>query len=332
MGIPLVSIVLLNWNCRSFLASCIDSVLNQTYPNIEFMIIDNASTDGSVDFLRENYPELPMILNSANLGFAKAHNEGIRQTRGEYYMPLNPDVVLHPNFVEKLVEAMEEEKSKGIRVGAATGKVYFADKYGNPTNIIYTTGHVLTRNRKPHNRGYKQLDSGKYNRREFVFGANGACPLYFRWMLEDVSIEGEYFDEMFFLYGDDYDLGWRAQLFGWKCIYVPDAIAYHSGKGSGGLHTPFIQYQYLRNHYLTLLKNDFLSHFLADLPFIIIYQCLWQFYIFLVNPRRGWTHLRAFADFIRLAPHAAKKRRLIHSRKSVSPEYIRSLFVGIIFK
>lgn len=332
MKAPLVSIVILNWNCRPYLAACIDSVLSQTYDNIDLMVMDNASTDGSVEFLQERYPYIPIIRNDTNLGFAKAHNKGIRQTKGDYYMPLNPDVVLHPNFVEKLVEAVERKNSAGIRVGSASGKVYFADENGNPTNRLYTTGHQLTKNRKPHNRGYKQVDVGQYDQEEFIFGANGACPLYRRDMLEDVCVEGEYFDEMFFLYGDDYDLGWRAQLLGWKCIYVPDAVAYHRGKGSGGLYTPSIQYQYLRNHYLTMLKNDFLSHFVADLPYILFYQLAWQFYILLTDPRRSWAHLRACVDFVRLAPQALRKRRLIHSRVSVQPEYIRSFFAGVIFK
>jgi GT2 family glycosyltransferase len=332
MNTPLVSIVILNWNCKPFLNLCIRSVLSQTYPNIEFFVMDNASTDGSVEFLKENFGNIPLVVNPTNLGFSKAHNIAIRQSRGKYYMPLNPDVILSPDFVEKLVKALEDEEQKGIKVGSASGKIYFCDDKGNPTSIIYTTGHVLTKNRKPHNRGYKRVDRGQYDQREYIFGANGACPLYRRDMLEDVSIEGEYFDELFFVYGDDYDLGWRAQLLGWKCIYIPTAIAYHRGKGTGGLYTSFVQFQYARNRYLTVLKNDFWVHFLADLPYILAYEFLWQVYILLTSPRRSWAHLLAVIDLLRVAPITLRKRKLTHSRKTVSPSYMRSYFTGMVIR
>jgi GT2 family glycosyltransferase len=130
----------------------------------------------------------------------------------------------------------------------------------------------------------------------------------------------------FFLYGDDRDLGWRAQLFGWKAVYMPTAIAYHYGKGSGGFDSPYIQFQYARNNWITIYKNDFLIHFLFDLPSIILYQLLWQAYVLISDPYRFWQHLRALVDLTRLLPEIHQTRKKIHARRRVTVSYVRSLF------
>jgi GT2 family glycosyltransferase len=269
-----------------------------------------------------------VVENRDNLGFARAHNKGIRETRGSYYVPLNPDVVLEPNYLADLVASVDERRE----VGSACGKIYFLDADGDPTRRLYSTGHLLTKNRKPANRGYKREDLGQFEQEEYVFGVNGACPLYRRSMLEDVVVNGEYFDETFFLYGDDYDLGWRAQLLGWKSLYVPWAVAYHAGTGSGGLQTPYVQFQYARNRYLEIYKNDLTRHFLIDLPYILIYELLWQAYTLLTDPRRSLAHLRAIVDFVRRLPRTRRLRCQIQARRRATPRYMRSLFTGMVLR
>jgi GT2 family glycosyltransferase len=193
-GNRFVSIVILNWNCQPLLFSCIESVLVQTYESVGVILIDNDSTDNSVAWVKEWYPDLRIIQNSENLGFARAHNLGIRQTHGEYYMPLNPDVRLTPNFVAEMVRGIEQDSE----VGSVSGKIYFTGEDGQPSERLYTTGHLFTRNRRPANRGYKRIDHGQYHCKDYIFGVNGACPLFKRAMLDDVAIDGEYFDETFF--------------------------------------------------------------------------------------------------------------------------------------
>lgn len=322
---PTVSVVILSWNSAGFLQTCIESVLSQTFPNIELVVMDNHSSDQAMELVRQQYPQLRIIENETNLGFAKAHNKGIRETTGDYYLPLNPDVVLSATYVSHMVSALA---AKDDFVGSASGRVYFSDSQGKPGQIIYTTGHLLTRNRKPSNRGYKQADNGQFEQPDHIFGVNGACPLFRRAMLEDVAVDGQYFDETFFLYGDDYDLGWRAQLLGWKAIYVPQAIARHVGKGSGGLNTPYIQFQYARNRYIEIYKNDLWPHFWRDLPYIIVYEIFWQAHTLLTNPRRIGPHIRAAWAFLKMLPELRVQRQKVQSRKKVSDKYMRSLFSG----
>jgi GT2 family glycosyltransferase len=322
---PTVSVVVLSWNSEEFLSSCIEAVLNQTYPMVELVVMDNHSSDHSVAMVKQQYPQIRIIENGVNLGFAKAHNKGIRETTGKYYLPLNPDVILSATFIDEMVDALEKEDDS---VGSASGRVYFSDHQGKGTQVIYTTGHLLTRNRKPSNRGYKQVDNGQYDQQDYIFGVNGACPLFCRVMLEDVAIDGQPFDETFFLYGDDYDLGWRAQLFGWKAIYVPQAVAYHVGKGSGGLNMPHIQFQYARNRYIEIYKNDLWPHFWRDLPYIIFYELFWQVHTLLTNPRRSWSHVQATIAFVRMLPQLHEQRQKVQNRKIVSTAYMRTLFSG----
>lgn len=325
---PLVSIVALTWNSRRFLPRCIESVLAQTYPNIEFVVMDNDSQDDSVAYVKQNYPQIRVVQNSENLGFAKAHNQGIRLTAGKYYIPLNPDVILTPNYVEEMINELKAHPE----VGSASGKVYFTDEYGKPTKKIYTTGHLLTKNRKSANRGYKKEDLGQFSQKDYIFGVNGACPVYKKAMLQDIMLDNDFFDEMFFLYGDDYDLGWRAQLYGWKSLFIPTAIAYHYSRGSGGLNSPFIQYQFSRNHYIAIFKNDFFKHFLIDLPYILLYELIWQAYTLLTDPRRTISHLNAIVGFLKELPRVQSKRKKIHERRRVTDDYMRSLFVGMVIK
>jgi len=203
---------------------------------------------------------------------------------------------------------------------------------GAKQNLIYTTGHLLTKNRKPSNRGYKQADVGQYDKVDYVFGANGACPLYKRAMLHTIKIDGDYFDSRFFLYGDDYDMGWRSQLMGWKCLYTPYAVAHHSGKGSGGLLQPRIQYQYARNRYIEILKNDIFEHLILDLPYILVYELMWQGYTLMTDPRRLLVNLAAYVGFIAKLPATLQSRREIHRRRHVAKSYMRAFFVGMTLR
>jgi GT2 family glycosyltransferase len=323
----LVSVVILNWNSRQFLLDCIASVRAQTYPAIELQVMDNNSSDGSVELVRSHHPDLAVIVNNSNLGFAQAHNHGIRDANGEFYMPLNPDVILTENFVTEMVQAARMADD----VGSVSGKIYFSDENG-PTDRIFSTGHLLPKNRKSANRGYKRQDTGQYDRVDYVFGPNGACPLYKRSMLEDIQMDGQYLDEHFFLYAEDYDLCWRAQLSGWRCIYTPRAVAFHRGRGTGGFDSLFIQYQFARNHYMTILKNDHFSHLLLDTPYILLWELIWQAHTLATDPRRLIAHLWAYVGFMRAVPAVLRQRRQVQARRRVTPRYMRSLFVGMVLR
>jgi GT2 family glycosyltransferase len=213
-------------------------------------------------------------------------------------------------------------------VGAVSGKLLFMTRAGDKTDQIYTTGHLLTRSRAPVNRGYKQKDVGQLENLEMIFAANGAAPLYRREMLEDVSINDDFFCEDFFMYGEDHDLGWRAQLQGWKCAYAPKAIGYHVGFGSGAIRNFYIRSQFTRNRYLTLIRNDQLLDFVIDLPYILAYELIWQAYTLFHSPKRLPAHWIGILQAIGAIGKTYTARKEIQQRRRVERGYIRSFFVS----
>jgi GT2 family glycosyltransferase len=245
-------------------------------------------------------------------------------TNSPYYLPLNPDMIIDPQYVEQLIKHM----AINDRVGSVSGKLLFMTENGIETDILYSTGHLLTKSRSPSNRGYKKRDTGQYDQPELIFAANGAAPLYRRVMLEDIALNGDFFCANFFMYGEDHDLGWRAQLRGWKCIYEPCAIGYHRGYGSGAITSFYIQCQFTRNRYLTLVRNDCFIDFIRDLPFIILYEIAWQIYTLFQNPKRIFAHWIGLLQALSSLPRMLYKRKQILENRTTDKNYIRSFFVS----
>jgi GT2 family glycosyltransferase len=319
-----VSVVILTHNSTRDIERCLESVMNQTYTEREIYLLDNASNDDTVAIARKQCPEANILISESNLGFANAHNHGVITTNSPYYLPLNPDIIIYPQYIEQLVKHMDIND----RVGSVSGKLLFMTEDGMKTDILYTTGHLLTKSRSPSNRGYKERDTGRYDQPELIFAANGAAPLYRRAMLEDIALNGEIFCTDFFMYGEDHDLGWRAQLRGWKSIYEPRAIGFHRGFGSGGIKSFYIQCQFTRNRYLTLVRNDCFIDILRDLPFIILYEVIWQIYTLFQNPKRFFAHWIGLLQALSGLPKMLQKRKQIFQNRTTDKSYIRSFFVS----
>jgi len=315
---PLVSVVLVLWNCEAFLAPCLDSLRKQSVEELEIVAIDNASSDGSARLFATEMPGCRLQVNEQNLGFAGAANQGIGSTSGEFVLLLNPDVVLKQDFLERLVNAFG---TAGERTGWAAAKLLRMND-GEPTATIDSTGHFLTRARYPLNRGWGEEDTGRYDADTAVFGSCAAAALYRRRMLDDVAIDGEVFDADFSSYFEDADLDWRAALAGWRCLHVPQALAWHERGGSGGEGLARVKKDMVRNHLLMMVKNDRLGMFIADLPFIALY---WSKVLFrlLTEPRLALGFLQA----LQLLPRMLGKRRQVQRRCTVSQHQVRSWFV-----
>jgi GT2 family glycosyltransferase len=315
----LVSVTLLNWNGLKFLSGCIDSVLAQTYPSIELIVVDNASSDDSVRWLTERYGnKINLIVNSANIGFSRGMNVGIKAAAGDYIMPLNFDVIMDNGFVAAMVDAIES----GERVGSVSGKLLRLGDEGK-THVIDSTGHQIFKNRYVTNRGEDQQDKGQYDTGDLVFGTCGAVPLYSREMLNDIAYGGEYYDESFFIMLEDVDVDWRAQLRGWNCVYTPLAAAYHYRGATGSGKSRLIQRHYYKNRYLLMLKNDFALSYLKYLPAIALMDLYLNLDILFTSPI---GLIQAWGDLIRLLPLTLRKRRQIKTARIASRADIEAWF------
>src|SRR3974390_1875942 len=226
----MVSVLLVTWNSARFLPECFASIDRQEYRDVEVIVVDNASSDTTREMLRPREGLWHIVYNAGNAGFAAAQNQAIRAAHGNWLLCLNPDVMLATDFVERLVEAGNQHPE----AGAVCGKLLRWDPEAKPpqTRVIDSTGIYFTRNLRHLDRGGEEPDRGQYDRAQWVFGATGAAALFRRTFVEEVSVEGELFDEEFFAYREDADLAWRAQVMGWKCLYVPGAVAGHGGRGA----------------------------------------------------------------------------------------------------
>src|SRR5512135_2701111 len=311
-----VSAVLVTWNSASVLAGCLDSLLGEGASVGEIAVVDNASTDGSAGLVREKCPQARLIQNTTNVGFAAAANQGIKASSGEFVLLVNPDISFRPGFVDALVRALEQDPA----AGSASPKLV---RPGG--GVVDSAGLTMRRDRKAVDRGRDEADTGRYDGPCRVFGACGAAALYRRSMLEDVK-EGEgYFDESFFSYKEDVDLAWRANLLGWKALYVPDAVAEH-GRGwkvSSRSSIPrFIRRHSHKNRYLTMMKCDDPINLLAHLPYVLLYELKLFIYSLAFEP----FLFLAWRDIIRLWGPTMAKRRALMARRRLGPAGMRCLF------
>jgi GT2 family glycosyltransferase len=238
---PLFSVVIPNWNGLKFLKTCLDALRAQTYPNIEVIIADNASTDGSQDFIRTHYPEVILIDMGYNSGFTGACNAGMKHAKGDVIALLNNDTEVDRHWAEAVMDAFARHPN----IGTVASKMLLFDKRDH----IHTTGDYFTVDGRAGNRGVWERDEGQYDHEELVFSACGGSSAYRREMLDQIGL----LDDDYFFSLEDVDLGWRAQLAGWQCLYTPRAIVYHHLSATGGGVTA--SFYDGRNSIFVLYKN-----------------------------------------------------------------------------
>ena len=173
-GTGQVSIVIVTWNHAQYLPHCLGAITNQTYSKVDITVVDNASLDGSADWISANNPQIRLIRLNSNQGFSKAFNLGARTSNGEFILSLNPDVNARPDFLSKMVL----EAQKDATIGIVAPKLLWAD---DPSKID-STGLFINRQRRPYDRGQKEADRKQYDDNTEIFGACGAAALYRRSM------------------------------------------------------------------------------------------------------------------------------------------------------
>lgn len=309
---PLFSIVIPNWNGKHFLQPCLDSLRAQTHDNIEIIIVDNASSDGSQDYIKSTYPEVVLIELSENLGFTGACNIGMEKAQGEIVSLLNNDTEVEPNWVEEVVSAFDRHPDVGM---IASKMLLFTER-----DKIHTTGDFFTTDGRAGNRGVWEIDNGQYDTEDYVFSACGGSSAYCKSMLDKIGL----LDNDYFFLLEDVDLAWRAQLAGYKVLYLPTAIVYHHLSATGGGVTA--SFHDGRNSIWIVVKN---------LP-----RGLWRKYGWRIIKRqfsiaweaiRAWrgeaarARIRGIINGLWTLPSALKKRKQIQAMKTVSDEYIDSI-------
>jgi GT2 family glycosyltransferase len=284
---------------------------------LEIILVDNASTDGSVELIKKNFSNIKLIVNETNLGFAGGNNIGIRASRGRYIMILNNDTRLDPKCIEELKRGIEKDE----RVGACASKILLE----NEEDLLDAAGIVIYPDGLSIGRG--RLEKGnRYDEETEVFGGSGCACLYRREMLEDIGL----YDEDFFAYADDTDLGWRAQLANWKCLYNPRAIVYHFHSASSGTYSPLKAFLVERNRIWVSIKNFPLSLIILG-QFFTLWRYLFQAYGALFGKgaagrfTKGFSKIKLvkilaeiYLSFGKSFPVMLKKRKAVQDKKRIS--------------
>ena len=222
----MISVVVVNWNREALLRDCLRSLATQTMSPQEVIVVDNASSDGSMAmaqrvFAHNAHFDLRLIENKANLGFCEANNQGIAVARGEFIALLNNDAEAEPGWLKALRSGFDDS-----RIGMVASKVLVHE---DPSRID-KVGHLIYRDGQNRGRGAGEIDRGQYDRREAVLWPDGCAAMYRKAMLEEIGG----FDQDFFAYADDAELGLRARIAGWDCLYVPEArVRHHRGQTLG---------------------------------------------------------------------------------------------------
>jgi GT2 family glycosyltransferase len=323
---PIVSAIVLNYNGRGFVEESVQSLLDQDLDGLEVLVVDNDSPDGSAEDVERRFGDrIRLVRAPRNLGFGGGNNLGIRHARGQYVILLNNDAVAAPSFARELVAAAETD----TRVGMVAARVL---EYAR-RDVIDTVGHLLYPDGLNRGRGRLERDRGQYDDCRTALFPSGAAALYARRMLDEIGL----FDERFFLYGDDAELGLRGRLAGWACALAPRAVAYHHYSRSTGAYSSLKAFYVERNRVLVLLKLFPLAMIAVSPLHTAVRLTLAAWGAFSGSGAAGRLArettplhmvaivLRAWISALRALPHAARERWRNRAQRRLSGSGFRRL-------
>jgi GT2 family glycosyltransferase len=308
----LLSVIIPHYNGAHHLPHCFKALRRQTYPHLEIILADNGSTDESLPLTRRDFPEVKILELGQNLGFAGAVNRGIEQAQGQIVVPLNNDTEVAPYWAQALVDALHAHPEAGM----AASKMLLFDQ----RDTLHSAGDGFGTDGIPLNRGVWQKDVGQFDQEIYIFGGCGGAVAYRREMLDEIGL----FDEDLFMYLEDVDLNWRAQLAGYQAVFAPEAVVYHHLSASGG--GVIASYYTGRNTLFILAKDLPGSIFRRYWPAILTAQLK-----IAVEALRSWrgeaarSRLRGQLAGLWGLPRWLAKRRTVQPTRRIDDAYLESL-------
>jgi GT2 family glycosyltransferase len=314
-----------NFNGEEDILSCLNSIFNQTYKNYEVLVVDNDSKDNSLSLIKENFKNVKIIETGYNAGWGVGCNIGIEESKGEFISMINNDATLDEKCLDEMVKII----SSNQKYGSCACKILLSEDEERIEVVglsIYKDGMAISRGRNENKNNYLLSEE--------VFCASDCVCLYRRVMLDEIGL----YDKDFFMYANDSDIGWRQQLYGWKCIYNPEAIAYHKHSKSAGSYSDLKVFYVERNHLFVALKYfpffDFILSF-----YYTFYRYLIQ--LILVKRNKGALSkykqesslfhgllilIKAYFGFLKALPLMYKKRKYYFRNCKISREIFRRIF------
>jgi len=302
------SIIIPNYNGQKFLKKCFDSLKKQTFKNFEIILVDNNSSDDSINFCEKNYPEVKLIKMKSNGGFASAVNAGYNQSSGNLIALLNNDTEVDKDWLKEVKQAAESQPVAGF---FASKMLDFEDR-----TIIDSCGDGLHWGGRSYNIGQLEKDNGNFDKDELVFGACAGAAIYRKEVFDKIGL----LDDDFFMYLEDVDFDFRAQMAGFKCLFVSKAKVYHIGSATSGKRSAFIFKYSTKNRLHLIYKNYPTSKLFTKLPNIIFSECRF----FAASIKHAYTKeyfqgiFMAFKEHQKMIP----KRNKIQTSKAIKIKYL----------
>jgi len=309
---PLVSVVIVNYNSGVYLAGCVKSLMNCSYPRKELIVVDNASGDGSIAQLEDLNAEVKIVRNAANLGYSRGCNIGIGMCKGKFVIIMNPDTLVEPGCLQALVNASQRYPQAAF----LQPKILLMDNprlLNSAGNMIHIAGFGVCR-------GIGTPDGGFQKESEVCY-TSGACTLARMRAVQDIGP----MEELFFAYGEDKDWGWRALMDGWQSIFVPSAKVLHSWSPTLG-DSPAKFYLLEFERWLSILKNYSGRTLLLLAPVLVLVELS----VFLYATLKGWLakKIQTYADLLRVWRVVAERRRTLQNRRLVPDRLVLRRFVA----
>jgi GT2 family glycosyltransferase len=314
---PEISVIILNWNGKQFLDDCLGAMRRQTFRDFETILVDNGSSDGSVEYVRKHFPEVNLLALPDNLGFTGGNIAGYAQAGGDLIVLLNNDTEAHPSWLEEIYRASQSH----FKAGSFASKMMYFDERGRVENC----GFDLGMSGVTIDLGRDELDGSEWTQPRKVFGGCGGAVAYRRRMLEAIG----FLDPDFFMTYEDLDLSFRAQLRGYHCVYIPGAIVYHRYRATNR-KTPSrqvfysqrnIEFVYLKNMPLGLILRSAPQHFLYEVGAAIYFS----------KQGTGSAFLRAKLDVLMCLPTILRKRMEIQKRRTATNSQMRAMMGKPLF-
>lgn len=286
------TVIIPNLNGKTFIRPCLDSLREQKQKNFKVLVVDNGSEDGSVQIIKDEYPEVQLICLNQNYGFCRAVNDGIRAANTEYVILLNNDTTADPDFVENLIAPMRQRKEV-FSCQAKMVQMDCPDKMDDAGDFYCALGWASARG--------KGQPAANYSRPVKIFSACAGAAAYRRKVFEEIG----YFDEQHFAYLEDVDVGYRAKIAGYENWFVPEAVVAHKGSGtSGSRYNVFKVFHSSRNNVYLIYKNMARWQILINLPFLAAGWLIKG--IFFAKKGLGLTYLKGLWQGVLLARKGEK--------------------------
>lgn len=307
-----ISVIIPTWNGEKILKDCLNSLLEQTYQSFEVIVVDNNSTDGTLDMMEKFYPQVKVVQLQKNYGFAKAINVGVRQSNSKYVAFLNNDTVVDKDWIKELLDCIKRH-SDAASVGCKILNFYERDILDGVGIEISEVGHGRSL-------GWGKKDVGQYDREVYIFGATGGACLFVR----DIFVELGMFDEDFFMYYEEVDLAFRAQFKGWRSVLNPRAVVYHRHKHSSRKFSQKLEYWQFKNMTQMIVKNYSVGICKKKWRWAKIFLVHLNTIFYQIKSGYIWPPLMVELWLITHIFSLLKKRALVLRDVNVSDEYIES--------